>query len=208
MTSLPSQGFRHAATLLVTNRARAIPAAASSDAVATALAELARDLVALADDMRAPADATGWLIDEFYRTIDRLPQTFDRERAKRIGASTLGDLRQRAPDVESRDLFLIYVPEDRLPIAAPLAVELTKRRVSVAFAEYEVASPEALAAAMQRGLAHHRGGVILVTPAFERTAWAIPAAGAERLRLVRSPDLSTAVDDLAAWSATLRMSKL
>ncbi len=35
-----------------------------------------------------------------------------------------------APHIEPRDLFLIYVPEDRLPIAAPLAVELTKRRVS------------------------------------------------------------------------------
>ena len=158
--------------------------------------------------MRAPADASAWLIDEFHRTIDRLPQTFDRERAMRIGTVILGDIGQHAPRVGSRDLFLIYVPEDRLPIAAPLAVELTKRRVSVAFAEYEVASAEQLIAAVQRGLAHHGGGAILLTPAFERAAWGIPTVVSDRLRLVRSPEFVTAVDDLAAWSATLRMSQL
>jgi hypothetical protein len=200
--------LRHAATLLLTNRARAIPATASSDAVVNAIADLARDLAALADDTHAPADAAAWLIDEFNRTVNRLPQTFDRESAKRTGAAILRRIGQRAPNIEPRDLFLIYVPEDRLPIAAPLAVELAKRRVSVAFAEYEVASPEDLAAAVHRGLTHHRGGVVLVTPAFERAAHTAPPAAMDRLRILRPPDLVTAVGDLAAWSATLRLSKL
>lgn len=208
MSSLPSQGFRHAATLLLTNRARAIPGHASGDAVANAIAQLARDLVALADDTRATAEAAPWLIAEFTRTVDRLPHTFDREDAKRAGTAVLAALAQRAPVVEPRDLFLIYVPEDRLPIAAPLAVELSKRRVSVAFAEYEVASSDELAAALQRGLSHHRGGAILLTPAFERTAGAGPPAETRRVRILRPPDLDTAISDLASWSATLRLSKL
>ena len=208
MPFIPSQGFRHAATLLLTNSARAIPANASSGVVAAALEQLARDLVALADDTRAPADASGWLIDEFTRVVDRLPQTFDRDDAKRACAAVLERVAQRTPDAEPRDLFLIYVPEDRLPIAAPLAVELTKRRVSVAFAEFEVASAQELATAIQRGLTHHRGGVILVTPAFERAAWTQLPTATDRLRRLRQADFATAIAEITAWSETLRLSKL
>lgn len=208
MALVPSQGFRHAATLLLTNRARAIAPRAPSDVVTTSLEQLAHDLTALADDMRAPAEAAAWLIDEFHRTVDRLPHTFDRERAKRTAATILGRLELRGRQSEPHDLFLIYVPEDRLPIAAPLAIELAKRRVSVAFAEYEVASSADLAAAIARGLAAHRGGVILWTPAFERAAWANCPTPTDRLRLVRQAELRTAIEDLTAWSVTLRLSKL
>ena len=49
-----------------------------------------------------------------------------------------------SPEAGRHDFFLIYVPEDRLSIAGPLAVELAKRRLSVAFSEYEVASRDEL----------------------------------------------------------------
>lgn len=208
MSFLPSHGFRHAATLLLTSRARAIPPNASSDEVANATAQLARDLVALADDTRAPAETPAWLIDEFHRTVDRLPYVFDRARAKQTGAAILGDIGRRARHHgQSRDLFLIYVPEDRLPIAGPLAVELTKRHVSVAFAEYAVASKAELSAAIGRGLADHRGGVILWTPVFERTTGAHPPHATTRLRVLRPPTLAPAVGELMAWVVTLRVSK-
>ena len=77
---VPPQGFRHAATLLLTNSARAIPVDASAESIRGALERLAHDLVALADDTRAPAEASAWLIAELNTTIDRLPQSFDRER--------------------------------------------------------------------------------------------------------------------------------
>lgn len=203
---IPSQGFRHAATLLLTNRARAIPVDASENAVRSALEQLARELVALADDMRAPADAAGWLIAEFNSTIDRLPQLFDRSETKASAAVTLARVASRTAAVETRDLFLIYVPEDRLPIAAPLAVELTKRRVTVAFAEYEVSSAQQLAAAISLGLARHRGGAVLCTRAFERTQWDLPPE-ADRLRTLRHPDPTAAIESLVAWVTQLRVSK-
>ena len=139
---IPSQGFRHAATLLLTNGARGIPAGAAPETIRAALERLAHDLVALADDTRAPAEASDWLIAELNTTIDRLPQSFDRADAKSAGAAVLARVASRTPGIEPRDLFLIYVPEDRLPVAAPLAVELTKRRVSVAFADFEVATAQ------------------------------------------------------------------
>src|SRR5688572_28496756 len=96
---VPPQGLRHAVTLLTTSRARAIPVDAPPDAVHLALERLARDLVALADDTRAPAESTAWLTDEFNRTVDRLPQTFDRGAAKAAGASVLASIASHSPAV-------------------------------------------------------------------------------------------------------------
>lgn len=206
MTYLPSQGFRHAATLLLTNSTRAIPADASPDTTHAALQRLAHELVALADDTRAPADTSAWLIAEINTTIDRLPQSFDRETAKADAAAVLARVACRTPVIESRDLFLIYVPEDRLPIAAPLAIELAKRRVTVAFADFEVATPDELIAAVARGLAHHRAGVVLDTAAYRREAW--PALRVDdRVRTLHDPIDDPMVTDLVAWVTRLRLSE-
>jgi hypothetical protein len=189
--------------LLLTNAARAIAGYPASE-VSSAVHRLAHELVSLAGDMRAQADAIAWTIDEFSRTVDRLPQTFDREEAKAAGAAVLrrigvGAVRER------RDLFLIYVPEDRLPHAAPLAVELTKRRVSVAFAEYEVASAVQLDAAIEGGLALHRGGLVLRSRSFDRTGWRVPGA-TPRLRVIEERELARAAETLSAWVQMLRVS--
>jgi hypothetical protein len=202
---IPSQGFRHAATLLIRNSARAIPVDASPEATGTALDRLAHELVALAGDTRVSAEAAEWLIAEFNSTVDRLSQSFDRDSAKSSGEVILARAGSHTPAVEPHDLFVIYVPDDRLPVAAPLAVELAKRRVTVALAEYEVASEDQLAAALQHGLAHHRGGVVLVTDAFLRAKWDAPSETA-RLRLVRTTGLA-AVEGLATWGKSLRVSK-
>jgi len=200
---IPPQGFRHAATLLLTNSARAIAVDASPETMHAAIERLAHELVALAGDTRASADASDWLIAELNTTIDRLPQSFDRAAAKTAAAAVLAVVASRTPDIEPRDLFLIYVPEDRLAVAAPLAVELTKRRVSVAFAGYEVATAQQVSAAIAHGLAHHRGGVILLTQAFERAEWPHLPLASDRLRIVRQPDVPSLVADLAAWAKRL-----
>jgi hypothetical protein len=201
---VPPQGFRHAAALLLSSGARRIPADASSDTTRAALDRLVHDLVALADDTRAPAETLDWLIAELNSTIERLPQSFDREDAKSTGAAVLARIASRTPGIEPRDLFLIYVPEDRLPIAAPLAVELTKRRVSVAFADFEVATAQQLAAAVAHGLTHHRGGVVLCTRAFERTQSHSPIRADDRIRILRHPEGPMTVSDLAAWANQLK----
>ncbi|MEO5740527.1 MAG: hypothetical protein ABIS29_08035 [Vicinamibacterales bacterium] len=203
MSVIPPQGFRHAATLLLTNSVREIPAHATPEAMRTELERLTHELVALAGDTRAPAQASDWLIEAFNTTIERLPQRFDREAAKSAGAAVLARVGSRAPVVDTRDLFLVYVSEDRLTIAAPLAVELAKRRVSIAFADYEVATAQQFSEAMAHGIAHHRGGVVLHTRAFDRTQWPPPPAHS-RIRVLRQPQDSTVVSDLAAWATQLR----
>ena len=195
----PPHGFRHAATLLISRSARAIPLDVSPAMMRLSLERLAMELVALAGDMRAPAGAAEWLTGEFNSTIDRLPQQFDRAAAKSAGDALFSGLTHKA-DIDARDLFLIYVPEDRLPVAAPLAIELTKRRVSVAFADYEVATASELTSAVTRGSALHRRGAVLHTAAFERTGWTLPAT-TDRLRIIHDADRFSA-DGLAAWACS------
>ena len=197
---IPPQGFRHAATLLLTNRARTIPADASAETLQKALEQLASELVALAKDMRVRADAAGWLIAEFDTMVDRLQHPFDRAATKAAAAAIFSHAADPETDERARDLFLIYVPEDRLPIAAPLAIELTKRRMSVAFADYEVATALEFTLAVERGLVLHRRGAVLWTTAFDRRGWSLPAA-TSRFRVLRDGDLDAAVTGLAAWIA-------
>ena len=204
---VPPQGFRHAATLLLANSTRAVPLDASAEVIRGALERLANDLVALADDTRATAEVSAWLIAELNRTIDRLPQSFNREHAKSSGAAILARAGSRQPDITPRDLFLIYAPEDRLPVAAPLAIELTKRRVSVAFAEYEVATAQQFTEAVAHGLAHHRGGVVLWTRSFERAQGQLPTSANDRIRILRQTEIRAAVSDLVAWTNQLKTGK-
>ena len=202
---VPPQGFRHAATLLLTNSARAIPADASPEDTRIALERLAHGLVSLADDMRVTAEAAEWLAAEFNATIDRLPRSIDRDAAKSAGAAILARMARQARQVLTHDLFLVYAPQDRLPLAAPLAIELTKRRVSVAFAGYEVATADELSTAMAHGLAHHRGGVVLWTRTVEQGHYSAPSEN-DRVRVLRQIDLLSVVPGLVAWARALRVS--
>ena len=202
---LPRQGFRHAAVLLMTQRSRAIPADATSETVAAELMRLARELVALAGDMHAPPESSDWLLAEYIRTSSQLPHAFDRAEAYSSAAAILSNLTMRSPIVESRDLFLVYLPEDRLPVAAPLAVELAKRRISVAFSDYEIATREQLTAALQHGLEHHRRGVVLWTKAFTRTQWHLPELPQDdRLRAISPVDPAATASELTDWIQRLR----
>ena len=195
---IPPQGFRHATALLLAQGCRAIPVEASPDAVASALAQIAHDLAALADDMRAAPEAADWLIVEYTRVVDQLPQAFDRTVVQAYAAAILARVGARKPVIESRDLFLVYVPEDRLPVAAPLGIELVKRRVSVAL-DYEVATSEQLSAALEHGLAHHRAGVVLQTRAFARMEVRFAVPSSDRLRLVEDDDPAASAAELANW---------
>src|ERR1700737_3739439 len=176
---IPPQGFRHAVDLLLTNGIQKNRPAR----------ELAEELVALADDMKACAEAAGWVAAEYEQLIgSRFPAP---ELLERIG--------QRRADTAPRDFFLIYVPEDRLSVAGPLAVELAKRRISVAFSEYEVASSAELEAAVERGLTRNRAGALLVTAEFERKPWR-QEPDHPRLLILRNVSHPGAIADrLAAW---------
>jgi hypothetical protein len=201
---VPPQGFRHAATLLIANGVRAIPPDASPAETHGAVERLAHDLVSLVDDMQMSADAVGWLTTELDVAIDRFPQSFDRNAARSSGASILARVRTNPLRFGRSDLFLIYAPHDRLPLAAPLAVELTKRRVSVAFASYEVATADEFTAAMAHGLTHHRGGLVLWTSSLER-AQAVAPLEDDRVRVIRQFDIA-AVHELVEWTRALRVS--
>jgi hypothetical protein len=198
-----NQGFRHAATLLLVNRIRAIPGDATAASIGPILSQLAEDLVALCVDTRVSADAKPWLIDEYARAIRRLPHTFDVDAAEQHAANVFERVAAERPEIVRRDLFLIYVPEDRLPIAAPLAIELTKRRISVAFSGYEVETIEQVENAVTHGLTHHGAGVLLRTRAFDR--WQLPSEllQLKRFRVVDAFDLNI-VNDLASWASRLR----
>jgi hypothetical protein len=184
---IPSQGFRHAVDLLLKNGIRA----------SKTPRQLAEDVAGLADDMKAPQQAAEWVAAEFERLLGH--EFPIREILARIG-------RNRAMG-HPRDLFLIYVPEDRLSIAGPLAVELAKRRVSVAFSEYEVASREELDDAVERGLAHNQAGVLLVTPEFERKPWR-HEPGNPRLLLLRNTARPAVVaEQLVTWFSSKQFSR-
>ena len=199
MVSIPSQGFRHAAALLLSTSVRRIAVDASPDTIAEALVTLARELVALAEDTHAAGDVRDWLLAEYVRTLEALPLTFDLDAVRQNGVRILDRVGVDTRPIDRRDLFLIYAPEDRLPIAAPLAVELTKRRVTVAFSEYELATPGQAASLLEHGLLHHRAGAVLVTVAFEKSQLLSQLIETERLRLIRNPASPSTLKDLVDW---------
>ena len=166
------------------------------------LEQLAHELAEQADDVRAPAEAAGWLIAAFGATVDRLGHCFDRDAVKAAAAVILGRIAARRPEAGAKDLFLVYVPEDRLPVAAPLAVELAKRRVSVALADYEVAIEAEFMGSIRRGLSAHRGGIVLWTLAFTRHGWPEPVEHS-RIRIVREFELTSLAADLTTWARRL-----
>jgi hypothetical protein len=176
---IPPQGFRHAVDLLLKNGIRA----------SKTPRQLAEDAAALAGDMKAPPEAAEWVAAEFERLLGRDVPV--REIVARIGKNRA----EQAP----RDCFLIYVPEDRLSIAGPLAVELTKRRVSVAFSEYEVASRHDLDGAVERGLAHNRAGALLATPDFERKPWRYEPDHPRLLILRNTAHPRAVAEQLVTW---------
>jgi hypothetical protein len=195
---IPKQGLRHAATLLVRQRCEAIAADAPAEHVGEALLQLARDLVALARDMHSPPESADWLFAEYAATIDRLPHAIDRDALKNRARKIVDEIVPAA--TQPRDLFLVFVPEDRLAVAAPLAIDLVKRRVSVAFSEYEVTTAEEFHAAVQNGLTHHRAGAVLWTSAFERARWDVRLPVTDRLRVIRECHHPEVAAELAAWA--------
>jgi hypothetical protein len=188
-----------------------LPHDGSPGLVTEVLMQLAQDLVGLSDDMRAPADAREWVISEYTSTLDRVRQVFShrtdadfdhliRDIQKRSTEVLAHGRTQHDPDAAPRDLFMIYVPEDRLPVAAPIAIELTKRRFTVAFSDFEVETADAMAERHATGARVHRAGILLLTPQFLRRGWQAPAPS-DRFRLVSPLNFQAAVDQLASWLA-------
>ena len=184
---------------MIRQRCQTIAADASADDVADALAQLARDIVALARDMHAEPESAEWLFAEYAGTIDHLPHAIDFDAIKERGHEILNGIAHGKSHEESRDLFLVFMPEDRLSLAAPLAIDLVKRRVSVAFSEYEVSTAEEFDAAVQNGLSRHRAGAVLWTRAFERASWHVHLLETDRFRVIRECHIPETGAQLAAW---------
>lgn len=204
---VPPQGFRHAAALLMTKSSRAIPTDAKPETVLAELVRLAHDLVALAGDMRAKPESADWIIAEYNRTLSHLPHTVDRDAARASAAAILSQIATRQPVAESRDLFVVYLPEDRLPVAAPLAIELAKRRITVAIADYEVATSDHFAEAIEHGLQHHRAGAVLCTNAWMKWGTRPHFSESDRLRVLHRFD-DRAVAEVADWVRRLKTERI
>ena len=146
---VPAQGFRHAATLLLTNGAPSDSrrCVTGGDALRARTACARAGCPCRRHARPRPKHRVA------HRRIHRNDRSHAADVRSRCGAKSArrgdpGAHRRRAPaDSEARDLFLIYVPEDRLPLLRPSPSSWIKRRVSVAFADYEVAT----AAATDRG---------------------------------------------------------
>src|SRR5262245_21467623 len=69
-------GYRHAVTLLLANGLKALPHQPAPALIAEVLTRLARDLVALADDMRVLPDEAAWTTQEFSAAVDRVANLF------------------------------------------------------------------------------------------------------------------------------------
>ena len=152
------------------------------------LERLGQDLVALGRDMKAPPEFAAWVIAEYERVFQRpAPPVL----------AQIGRHDVRGP--QRRDLFVIYVPEDRLPIAAPLAVELAKRGISLAFSEYEVESDAQLAATLTLGLSVNLAGVVLVTQDFLRRGLPRPAPDPRLNILDRINPPAVQAEALVSW---------
>jgi hypothetical protein len=210
---MTAKGYRHAVTLLLANGLKALPSQAPPALVAEVLTRLARDLVALADDMRVLPDEAAWTSQEYSGAVDRTASLFSHradgdlahviEHTRTRATEILSDIgKHRSPDT-GRDLFLLYVPEDRLPLAAPLAIELTKRRFTVAFSDYEVDTPDQMLQRREQGLERHLAGLFLDTPAIARRRWTSPLA-TDRFRVGAPGSPEIAVDALCQWLGGIR----
>jgi hypothetical protein len=154
--------------------------------------------------MRVEPESSEWLRAEFEGSLDRLPGV-DRDAITRHAADIFNGMPASRPAPPPCDLFLVYVPHDRLPVAAPLAIDLVKRRVSVAFSEYEVSTPAECDAAIRHGLSRHRGGAILWTSAFERANGHLQLPETERIQVVRDFGAREIAAELAVWARRLKV---
>ena len=76
--------------------------------------------------MHVGPESSEWLRAEFERSLDHLPYRVDREAILQHAARIFEAMPSSRPEITPCDLFLVYVPEDRLPVAAPLAIDLVK----------------------------------------------------------------------------------
>lgn len=203
MTDAPRSGLRHAARLLLTSRAKALASTTPGQDILPALAQLAHDLVALARDMRAGSESASWLLDEYGNTVGRLPNVLDQEEPLAVARAIISQVESFTYHADRRDVFLIHVPEDRIGAAARLAIEMTKRRLTVAMAEYEVISANDLEEAIDRGLRDHTAGLVVDSVDFQRRQLPVPGPH-PRLRATRGDETEDSLDGLRRWIHSCR----
>jgi hypothetical protein len=69
------------------------------------------------------------------------------------------------------DIFISHASEDKESFARPLAAALTQRGLRVWFDEFTLTVGDSLRRSIDRGLAHSRFGVVVISPDFLQKEW-------------------------------------
>jgi TIR domain len=69
------------------------------------------------------------------------------------------------------DVFISFATEDRVELAMPLATALSDRGLKVWFDEFELKPGDSIREAIDRGLAHSRLGIVVLSRAFFEKQW-------------------------------------
>lgn len=80
-------------------------------------------------------------------------------------------LEKRATTIPEWDVFISHASEDREGFARPLAEGLKARGLKIWFDEFTLTVGDSLRRSIDRGLAHSRFGVVVISPDFMRKEW-------------------------------------
>src|SRR5581483_8753321 len=118
-------------------------------------------------------------------------EDWSREITEQIGSLPQYGLRATAaaaapepPAGEQRDVFISHASEDKDEIARPLAEALLARHHTVWFDEYELTLGDSLRQEIEKGLAHSRLGVVILSQAFFAKNWPQQELNALYARLI------------------------
>ena len=82
-----------------------------------------------------------------------------------------GDSTDAAEDSPAYDVFISHASEDKDDVVRPLAAELAAAGLSVWYDEYELRVGDSLRRKIDKGIAHSRYGIVVLSPAFFAKNW-------------------------------------
>lgn len=76
-----------------------------------------------------------------------------------------------SPEGEAHDVFISHASEDKDAVARPLEEALRQRNITAWFDELNIQVGQSIRAAIERGIANCRFGVVIVSPHFFQKSW-------------------------------------
>ncbi len=109
----------------------------------------------------------GWLVDQgVIASIGGTPSSrLASTLIKRVDATT------DRSSVPEWDVFISHASEDKEEFARPLAMAIRDRGLKVWFDEFTLRVGDSLRRSIDKGLAHSRYGVVIISPAFLSKEW-------------------------------------